>query len=661
MSTLDSPDNLTIEPGEVVVLEAPRVEAREPELRRWVKTLDGPATGVRVLDCDAGKTGLWAGLAQWIEEIFPAMHARSPELVDRHAHELVNVVPRLRRSIRSTMTTLTDKSQADESVRNYAIDRGYRIGQGVVEMLESWQKVQGDERWVVVCLDYDRAGVLVRRFFGELARRRAEALGLTLVLVVEPGRGDAVASSLRAAGTNPRREAWNLPGGPPAPPNGAEMRARAEELERQVAKDQLEIEIHLGELIHLWAASDRPDGALRWRALGLGMYNHYGFYEDAMQFVDPVLEHLETIPPIEGYEYFFTRWNLVGSLFGCLVANGHPDRAMEVIRQNAVGKMTTDEDRIRVAYVLAMLHARFLDEKDLATAEAYLQEGLDLLAETEELDQKNQVFLTVFLNNGLAFVRHRQGRPEEAIDLCRTGFEQMNRHLDPAQHRLHRSVLLYNQAQVYAALRQHADAIDLFGQALEMDPNYSEYYNERGNVYLSMGRFEDAIADYRRAIETSPPYPEVWTNLGQCYRQMGRLEEAVEAYSRALDLSPDNVLAVVGRAQALDRLERLDEAEAAYTRAIKLEPGDFQLWANRAVLRYQRDALEESLADLDRAVELKPEEGDLYQNRAVALESLGRGEDALRDLKTYLELVPDAPDRQAVEAKVVAASSAGAA
>lgn len=658
MQTVHSLSDLAVEPGQTIVLEAPRVEGRDESLRTWAEESVTPSGRAWLLDCDAGKHGLWAGLDQWLLDLHPELQQKAPRLIEHHSHELVNIVPSLRRSIRSTMTTLTDAAQADESVRNYAIDRGYRLGHGVIDLLDRWQVVTGNDRWVVVCLDFDRSGALVRRFFRQLARRRARKLGLTLVLVAEPGRGSALLETFSSE-IDSRSVRWELVGRPLARPDRAEARKEAEELEKRVHMDQLEVEIHLGRLIHLWESSDRPDGALPWKALALGMYNHYGFYEDAMQFVDPILDNLDSIPPIKGYEYFFTRWNLVGSVFGCLVANGYPDRALQTMNDEADGKIKSDEDQIRANYVMAMLHSRYLGEKDLGLAEEYLRRGLDLLERTDTLNRRDQVFLTVFLNNGLAFVRHRQGYPSEAIELCRSGFDRMNRDLDPSRHRLHRSVLLYNQAQVYAGIGEHEAAIEKFGQALDMDPNYSEYYNERGNVHLAIGRYEEAVSDYRRAIETSPPYPEVWTNLGQCLKRMGELDEAVEAYSRALDLDPEGLLARIGRAQALDLLERTEEAEQEYTRALALDPADPHLWANRATLRYQMGSVEASLQDLDRAVELAPEDGALYQNRAVALESLGRDAQALRDLRSYLALEPEAPDRAAVEARIQAASSGG--
>src|SRR5262249_47600714 len=156
--------------------------------------------------------------------------------------------------------------------------------------------------------------------------------------------------------------------------------------------------------------------------------------------------------------------------------------------------------------------------------------------------------------NGLAMIRHFQGRYQEAIELCREGFRELEQHLHEDRHRLHRSVLLYNMAQVYTAVGAYDDALRHYAMTMDMDPNYSEYYNDRGNVYLKLGRLAEAEADYLKAIELSPPYHEVYTNLGQCYRRMGRLDDAVRAYSAALDLSPHLALALAGRGQCHDEL-----------------------------------------------------------------------------------------------------------
>ena len=116
---------------------------------------------------------------------------------------------------------------------------------------------------------------------------------------------------------------------------------------------------------------------------------------------------------------------------------------------------------------------------------------------------------------------------------CRDCVDYLNTHLAADKHLLHRSVLLYNLAQVYNAIGSHDEAIEHYRAAITLDPNYSEYYNDRGSVFLHCGRLKEAEADY-----LSPPYFEVLTNLGQCYRLMGDMTKAIQTYSRALDIDP---------------------------------------------------------------------------------------------------------------------------
>ncbi len=312
---------------------------------------------------------------------------------------------------------------------------------------------------------------------------------------------------------------------------------------------------------------------------------------------------------------------------------------------------TPGNDLMGIYYSLAMLNARFMKNPDFGLAERYLDRALDETRRASVRDVEKH-FLQVFILNGLAFIRHRQARHEEAIRICREGFEHLQRHLGADEHRLHRSVLLYNIAQVNSATRTFEDALRNYSAAIEMDPNYSEYYNERGSVYLKMGRLDEALDDYARAIQTSPPYPEVWINCGQAYRLQGRWEAARDAYARALDLNPQSALAFLGRAQAHDALGASDAALADYTAALRLEPHQPLALANRATLLYERGRHDECLADLDAALELDPDNADLHLNHAIVAADLGQTEVAARDLERCIALATQAETRADAEARL---------
>jgi Flp pilus assembly protein TadD len=61
--------------------------------------------------------------------------------------------------------------------------------------------------------------------------------------------------------------------------------------------------------------------------------------------------------------------------------------------------------------------------------------------------------------------------------------------------------------------RQVDPALIEFGQALKLDPNNAEYYNDRGVALVLSGLPERARADFGRALEIDPTLTEATENL----------------------------------------------------------------------------------------------------------------------------------------------------
>lgn len=632
--------------GQVVAVAAPAGPARRRVLASWAAAARAEGAEIACVSCALARGGIWAGLSELLRELLPGLREQHPELVERHGYEITTVLPELRRELQVRYIPLTETVPADEKVRSYPMDRAFRILHGLIDLLAAWREARGAGPWVLALDDFDGAGFLVSRFFRELVRRRGRALGITLLVGVDPETGERTLGAFHRS--VPRRTVrLDLP---PAVelPSPAEHAARARELEPQLGADLVEIEIHLPQLIDAWTRSDQPENALRWKTMAFAIYNHYGFYEDALVYAEAILPHIDSIAAADSR---FTRWQVVGGLYNSYASAGRIDDARRIMEVEALGRIVDPSDLARAYYIMSMLHARFLPEKDLARAEWYIDEALATLARADEPPSDRHFFM-VFLWNGLAFIRHRQGRAEEAIALCHRGFEHLNEHLSPAEHRLHRSVLLYNMGQVYGAIGDFAEGIRYMTAALEMDPYYSEYYNDRGTLHLKAGDLEAAVADYRQAIALSSPYHEVWTNLAQASKLLGRAPEAVDAFSRALDLEPDQPLLLLGRAQAHEMLGDAARARADYEAALDLDPGQAKAWSNLAVLQYEAGEAAAAVTSLDAAVRLAPALADLYGNRAVALEALGDGRRAAADLHRYLELAPGAPDREEVETRL---------
>lgn len=650
----------------LIFLETPSGGMTTAHLDEWTASAAEEKIAFQRLSCGAQCGGPWAGAAQLFRQLLPDLEQRGADLMASHGTELSTVLPTLKARLKETSMSLTDISSTDEKVRNYPLDRAYRNIHGLIDLLAAWQEHEDLPAFVIVCESFEESGSLARRFFLDLMRRRGAALRLTLVLVAKTGFFDgldlldeyeqdiefhdqgAVFEIIRLRSSSPEE--------PAALPCPEQMREKALELEGLIRGDVLHQTECLPHLIYHWLHSETPERAVEWQGWAFATYNHLGFYEDALPFGDVVLQNLETLTRQES---IFTRWNLVGALSNCYLALGKPDKALEIVVNEALEKVDDPTDQVRISYVIALIYSRFLSNPDFEKAEEYIERGLAIL-DSGEVPGHDSTFLRVFTLNGLAFVRHRQGRPDEALELCREGYRFLEDELPEGMHRLHRSVLLYNSGQVHSAMRSHDDAIRYYSRAIDIDPNYSEYFNERGNIFLNIGELDLAIADYHEAISVSPPYHEVWTNLGQALKMLGRFEEAIAAYSRSLDLAPRQLLPRLGRAQVFEQLGYSQQAIDDYSKALVLDPDQPLSLSNRAVLFYEKRELERALADFNSALSLDPENPGLYFNRAVLFEDMERPESALDDYRSYLRILPKAEDRPEVQEKISTLSAQAA-
>lgn len=638
----------------VIIVEA----APGPMRRNWLeervreRARDGSRTFMISTDFDSG--GMWAGVKDLFLALLPDIRAQRPDLVQQHAYELVLLLPQLRRSLKVTNPTLTDLASEEEKTRNYAADRAFRVVYGLIDLFSAWKKMhEPDVPWTIVCDDYDAASSISVRFFRELMRR-TEDMHINLIAATFSGGGEDQRTWFKVSRPReilkidlPARHAENL--------DSSEAQHLADQLEMRIGTDRLEMQIHLSDLIRLWKLAGRSDKVVYWKYFGLATYCNLGFYEDALHYGEGLLPLAVQCKP---NDVRLQSWIIIKSLHGHIGAR-NIDAALKLAYEEGMKLLDQAPPiwRSQLLYLIAILHARYEQPRNLVKGEECLNRALAVIQESD-LPDSERYFHSVFNRNGLAMIRSFQGRHQEALELCRMGIEELNTHLDPGKHQLHRSVLFYNIAQVHSALDSCEDAIKYYSMAMAMDPNYSEYHNERGGVFLRMGHLQEARADYLRAIELSPPYSEVFVNLGQCYREMGAMADAIEAYSRALDLEPDQTLAMLGRAKAHEELGHFEQAIADYTAALTKDSEQWEALASRGVMYYEVGNLLAALADFGRAIELKADHIDLYQNRAVVLADLHRFDAAEQDLKTALALNPAMEDKEALQSRLEAAQRA---
>lgn len=97
---------------------------------------------------------------------------------------------------------------------------------------------------------------------------------------------------------------------------------------------------------------------------------------------------------------------------------------------------------------------------------------------------------------------------------------------------------LYWRGVIHRRKNRIAEAISLMRQAITLNPNNAEYFNELGVALTYDGKYKESLEAFRRVIDMTPDKHNPWNNLGESYYRLGLFDEALQAYQQALALVP---------------------------------------------------------------------------------------------------------------------------
>jgi Flp pilus assembly protein TadD len=93
----------------------------------------------------------------------------------------------------------------------------------------------------------------------------------------------------------------------------------------------------------------------------------------------------------------------------------------------------------------------------------------------------------------------------------------------------------------------------------------------RGFQHFANDRFDRAIELFREALRIDPQLAIAWNGLSLAYRQKGELEAAIEAGRRLIELEPDDPLSHTNLSILYQRGGMIPEAEEERAAAMQLQ------------------------------------------------------------------------------------------
>ncbi|MBN1163253.1 MAG: tetratricopeptide repeat protein [Candidatus Krumholzibacteriota bacterium] len=161
--------------------------------------------------------------------------------------------------------------------------------------------------------------------------------------------------------------------------------------------------------------------------------------------------------------------------------------------------------------------------------------------------------------------------------------EEKKRLLSEAKRLNNAGVMAYHNGQ-------YEKARELFEQALEIDPQFTECYNNLGLTFTEMNDEEKATDAFKKAIELNPELAATYNNLGYVFYRLGSYAEAIEMYNEAIGRSKDNSSAYTNLGNAYYKLDRMEEAIEAWNKAVEIDPGNDK--AKRNLKRFHAEMKE---------------------------------------------------------------------
>lgn len=78
------------------------------------------------------------------------------------------------------------------------------------------------------------------------------------------------------------------------------------------------------------------------------------------------------------------------------------------------------------------------------------------------------------------------------------------------------------------------EAIALFSQAIEIDPDNEIYYSNRSAAYMKVDSISKALYDAEKSVELNPNFVKGYNRLGVALQGLKRFDQAIDTFTKGI-------------------------------------------------------------------------------------------------------------------------------
>ncbi len=185
-------------------------------------------------------------------------------------------------------------------------------------------------------------------------------------------------------------------------------------------------------------------------------------------------------------------------------------------------------------------------------------------------------------------------------------------------------------------------------------PASSEFHFHQGLSHVAERRWQEARASFEQAILLQPNWVDAYNNLGGVLGELGQLDEASIRFQQALRLDPNFVRARGNLALIFLKQDKLDDAETCFRQHIAQQPDSADSYHNVAIILHlkatrpqhgyvqfqKRNWLEEAVVFCQQAIHLRPNSPQTFYHQGRVLQALGRADEAAASFMQAAQLDP---------------------